>query len=326
MEGLRVTVPVTSLLTWDYRSASARLAALYEQGKQGQWNGSTDIDWSTQVDCDQPLPDNPAGLTAFLASPLGRYGGALWNTFQWEFQWWMVSQSIHGEQGALVATARLAEELPGIEAKLYAANQVGDEARHVEVFSRYAREKMPVATYDVTAPLLKLLQDTIGDSRWDMVALGMQIMIEALGMAIFRVASGNFHDPLIREITRRVARDEARHVAFGIIALGDAYRGLSASELRDREDFVLEAAALMRRRFLFEDVWDRMGIHRADGVAFAELSPAMIAYRRTVFVKVISALAHIGLMTPRVTEGFDRLELLGYASRRSLLKKPLSQS
>lgn len=315
---MRVSVRITPQLTWDYQLASPRLAALYEQGKLGQWNGSTDLDWSVQVDCDRPLPDNPAGLAAFLSSPIGRYGPALWDAFQWQFQWWMVSQSIHGEQGALVATARLAEELPGIEAKLYAANQVGDEARHVEVFSRYAREKMPEPQYEVTAPLLALLKDIIADSRWDMVALGMQIMIEALGMAIFRVASGNFHDPLIREITRRVARDEARHVTFGIIALEDAYRGLSGSELRDREDFVLEAAALMRRRFLFEDVWDRMGIRRDEGVAFAEFSPTMIAYRRTVFVKVISALDRIGLMTPRVTDGFGKLELLGYVSRRGL--------
>lgn len=309
---MRISVPVTSRLTWDYETSSPRLTALYEQGKQGQWNGSTDIDWSLQVDCDRPLPDNPAGLAAFLSSPLGRYGSTVWDAFQWQFQWWVVSQSVHGEQGALVATARLAEELPGIEAKLYAANQVGDEARHVEVFSRYAREKMPEPQYEVSPPLLALLEDIISDSRWDMVALGMQIMIEALAMAVFRVASGSFHDPLIREISRRVARDEARHVAFGVIALEDAYRGLSASELRDREDFVLAAAALMRRRFLFEDVWDRMGIRRDDGTAFAQCSPTMIAYRRTVFTKVIFALDRIGLMTPRVTDGLGQLDLLGY--------------
>ncbi len=322
MEGVRVSVPVTSRLTWDYEASSPRLASLYEQGKQGQWNGSTDIDWSVHVDHDRPLPDNPAGLAAFLSSPLGRYGRSVWDSYQWQFQWWMVSQSVHGEQGALVATARLAEEMPGIEAKLYAANQVGDEARHVEVFSRYAREKMPEPVYEVSAPLLALLEDIIEDSRWDMVALGMQIMIEALGMAIFRAASGNFHDPLIREITRRVARDEARHVTFGIIALEDAYRGLSANELRERQDFALEAAALMRRRFLFEDVWDRMGIRRDEGVAFAEHSHAMIAYRQTVFAKVVSALNHIGLMTPRVTEGFAQLGLLGYSSRRGLRSQP----
>lgn len=312
MEGLRVSVPVTASLTWDYEISSARLAALYEQGKLGQWNGTTDIDWSVQVDCGRPLPDHPAGLAAFLSSPLGRYGSAVWNAFQWQFQWWLVSQSVHGEQGALVATARLAEELPGIEAKLYAANQIGDEARHVEVFSRYAREKMPEPQYAVSPPLLALLSDIISDSRWDMVALGMQIMIEALAMAVFRVASSSFHDPLIREISRRVARDEARHVAFGVIALEDAYRGLSGGERRDREEFVLEAAALMRRRFLFEDVWDRMGIRRDDGRAFAECSPTMVAYRRTVFAKVISALDRIGLMTPRVTAGLGQLELLGY--------------
>ena len=253
-----------------------------------------------------------------MSSPLARYGRPLWSSFQWEFQWWMVSQSIHGEQGAVVATARLAEELPTIEAKLYAANQIGDEARHVEVFTRYAREKMPHAPYEVTAPLHDLLKDILGDSRWDMVALGMQIMIEALGMAIFRAASSTFHDDLIRDITRRVARDEARHVAFGIIALEEAYRDMTGPDLREREDFALQAAALMRRRFLFEDVWERMEISRADGMAFAESSPAMIAYRQTMFAKVIAALGRIGLMSPRVIAGFEKLDLLGYVARRGL--------
>jgi hypothetical protein len=322
MDDMRVTVPVSARLTWNYEVTSPRLAALYEQGKQGQWNAATDIDWSVEVDCGKPLPDN-ASLSSFLASPLGPYGRTLWNSFQWEFQWWMVSQSIHGEQGALVATARLAEEMPGIEAKLYAANQVGDEARHVEAFSRYAREKMPQAQYEVTPPLFSLLRDILGDSRWDMVALGMQIMIEALGMAIFRAASTSFHDSLIREITRRVARDEARHVAFGVIALSEAYRDITGSELREREEFVLDAASLLRRRFLFEDLWERMEVPLSDGVEFAQSSPEMIAYRRTVFAKVISALVQIGLMTPRVEEGFGKLDLLGYTGRRTLSRRRL---
>src|SRR5438552_15816272 len=53
-----------------------------------------------------------------------------------------VSQFLHGEQGALICTARIVETVPWIDAKYYASTQVVDEARHVEVFGRYLEEKL----------------------------------------------------------------------------------------------------------------------------------------------------------------------------------------
>ena len=48
---------------------------------------------------------------------------------------------MHGEQGALLCTAKIVETVPWIDAKYYAATQVMDEARHVEVFSRVPRHQ-----------------------------------------------------------------------------------------------------------------------------------------------------------------------------------------
>jgi hypothetical protein len=319
MQNLSVTASVNSILTWDYQSADPRLRSLYERARTGQWNADSDLDWATEVHFGSPLPDgSPFARASFEASPLGARGRSQWDTYRWEVQSWMVSQFLHGEQGALVVAARLVEAVPGIDAKYYAASQVADEARHVEVFSRYLREKVPAA-YPVNAALRHLLEDILRDSRWDVTALGMQIMVEALAMAAFRLANSTFHDELIREITRLVARDEARHVSFGVLSLENLYRELTEAERADREDLVLESANAMRRRFLLEDVWERMEVDAEEGMAYALNDELMITYRQTIFTKVVSALIRIGLMTDRVKAGLDALGLLAVAGRpRSL--------
>jgi hypothetical protein len=319
MQNLSVTASVNSILTWDYQSTDPRLRSLYERARTGQWNADSDLDWATEVHFGSPLPDgSPFARASFEASPLGARGRSQWDTYRWEVQSWMVSQFLHGEQGALVVAARLVEAVPGIDAKYYAASQVADEARHVEVFSRYLREKVPAA-YPVNAALRHLLEDILRDSRWDVTALGMQIMVEALAMAAFRLANSTFHDELIREITRLVARDEARHVSFGVLSLENLYRELTEAERADREDLVLESANAMRRRFLLEDVWERMEVDAEEGMAYALNDELMITYRQTIFTKVVSALVRIGLMTDRVKAGLDALGLLAVAGRpRSL--------
>jgi hypothetical protein len=313
---MKVTTLLDTRLTWDYSISGQRITALYERAKTAQWNASTDIDWSQEVPFGAPLPEESTfGRHTFESSPLASRGKTAWDMFRWEFQNWMVSQFLHGEQGALIGSARLAEAMPDIDAKLYAASQAGDEARHVEAFSRYAEENIPQA-YDISAPLASLIKDLLADSRWDITALGMQILIEALAMAAFRTANATFHDPLIKDITRLVARDEARHVSFGILALEKVYPEMTSYELRDREEFVLEAASLMRRRFLLEEVWERLDVPRDAGTEFAASNPVMIAYRQTIFAKVISALTHIGLMTDRTRAGLESLDLVGRAGSR----------
>ncbi len=317
MEPLRVSSVVHSRLTWDYEDRIPRVRALYERGKAAQWNAASDIDWSIPVGFGQELPDDSAmGLDAFARSPLAARGRRAWDDFRWQFQAYMVSQFLHGEQGALVATARLVEQLPDVDSKFFAAGQVADEARHVEAFSRYLAEHIS-DPYPIAGALAGLLTDLLTDKRWDITALGMQIMVEALAMAAFRMAHATFHDPLIKKITELVARDEARHVSFGILALQGIYREMTDAERAEREEFVLEAAAGLRQRFLLGDVWERMEVPADEGREFALTNDMMTAYRKTVFAKVVSSLGHIGLATPVVLHGLDQLGLLGHVPRRA---------
>jgi hypothetical protein len=315
-DGLRVLTPVDAHLTWRYDDRERSLSALYERGKQNQWNATTDLDWSIDVQFGRPLhEDSEFALAAFDGSHLASYRPGLWDTFRWEFQAWMVSQFLHGEQGALVAAARLVEVVPEIDAKCCAASQVGDEARHIEAFARYLREKVPTP-YPISPSLRALVGDALADSRWDITVLGMQIMVEALAMAAFRLADKTFHDALIRDICRLVARDEARHVSFGILSLKTFYGEITTSERAERETFVLEAAHLMSRRFLMADVWERIGVDHDEGTSFARTNELMIRYRQTIFAKVVSSLGQIGLMTPRVRNGLAALDLLGIPAVR----------
>ncbi|MEU6217661.1 ferritin-like domain-containing protein [Streptomyces sp. NPDC047022] len=327
MQDLDVQARVRTRLSWDYSTGSGRLRTLTRRAHDGQWDAERDIDWTAPVPFGAPLPDGSAFARAsFEASPMAERGRAGWDDFRWQLQAWLVSQFLHGEQAALAVAARLVESLPTVEAKLCAATQVTDEARHVEVFARYLREHVP-DPYPVNADLRALLEDVLRDSRWDMTALGMQIMVEALAMAAFRLAGSSFHDPLIRRISDLVARDEARHVSLGVVSLEEVYRELSSRELADREELVLEAAALMRRRFLLADVWERLDVDRTAGLAYAAGDPAMVMYRQTVFARVVSALVHIGLMSERVRQGLADLDLLSYGTvPRRLSRRPSGRS
>jgi hypothetical protein len=298
---------VTSWFTWDYAQKDSKILELYERAKTAQWSATTDIDWSVPIEFGAPLPEAAAGhaLQAHGNSPVP---DSEWNRFRWEYHAWMTSQFLHGEQGALLATARLVETVPDLEAKFYAASQVADEARHTEAYGLYLHRLGQ--WYPINEQLRTMLQHIITESRWDVVFLGMQIIIEGIGIALFRLGTATAYDPAIRQITALVAKDESRHVAFGIQALDGYYQGLTSRELADREEFIMEAVLLVCRRFRLEEVWDRVGVDVGEGVHYATTDPAMIEFRKLMFSRIVSALQRLGLFTPRLRAHFEDLSLL----------------
>ncbi len=256
-----------AIFTWDYeKGARPALNKLYEKAKGAQWNGETDLPWDTDVD--------PEKLTATLfgtepnwemvgmrveGTPMQSWGSKEWLEMHTEMQNWSLSQFMHGEQGALICTAKIVETVPWIDAKYYAATQVVDEARHVEVFAKYLDTKL-TGHYQLNTHLGLLLDDIISDSRWDMTYLGMQIMVEGLALAAFGTMHMITPDPLLKQLLRYVMSDEARHVAFGVLSLKEYYEGLTEAELFERQQFAFEAALRMRDRLLNQEVWERMGV------------------------------------------------------------------
>src|SRR5207302_1949945 len=195
--------------------------------------------------------------------------------------------------------------------KFYGATQVMDEARHVEVYSRYLREKL-TGSYPVNRHLKTLLDQILTDSRWDMKYLGMQIMVEGLAMAAFGYMHKMCQEPLLTELTHYVMRDESRHVAFGVLSLSDFYHDLPARELREREEFLYEGCRLMRDRLLMEDVWEVMGWPVDEVREIVLQSPQMKLFRQMLFSKVVPNVKRLGLLSPYVRERFAELDILQF--------------
>ncbi len=297
-----------AIFTWDYERSRPALGKLYEKAKSSQWNGDTDLPWETEVDPERDIATSPmtptvAGL-ASVGIDLSGTALASWDDVQWrawavQRQNWTLSQFLHGEQGALVCTAKIVETVPWIDAKYYAATQVMDEARHVEVFARYLDTKLE-GHYPINHHLELLLDDIIDDSRWDMTYLGMQIMVEGLALAAFGMAHQTTQDPLLKQLLRYVMSDEARHVAFGVLSLKEFYAELSSAELLDRQEFAFEAAVRMRDRFLQQEVWERMGVPVKDAIrVFKQDDPEIKnkdPFQQLLFSKIVPNCKKLGLL------------------------------
>ena len=284
--------------TWDYaKGERPSLTKLYEKAKTSQWNAETDIDWSIggQIDLARD-PSNPLNTLGYTDEGVfGRLSDEQRATMGHAGMAWTLSQFMHGEQGALVCTAKIVESVPWIDAKYYAATQVMDEARHVEVYSRYLREKLEWE-FPINVHLRDLLDAVVSDPRWDFTYLGMQIMVEGLALAAFGFQYQLSPDPLLKQITRYVMADEARHVAFGVLSLKEAYTQLSAAEIRERQEFCYDAALRKRDRVLSQEVWEAMDLPVKECSEIMLHNGMQIEFRKVLFSKIVPNLKKLGLL------------------------------
>jgi len=293
-----------AIFTWDYERTREGLGKLYERAKTSQWNGATDLDWSIDVDVEKVAIEMQIAIAQLRErlltlpnSPLKSWGEDQWTKLAIEAFNWRMSQFLHGEQGALICTAKIVETVPWIDAKYYASTQVMDEARHVEVFARYLDTKLE-GHYPVNPALQLLIDDIIADSRWDMTYMGMQIMIEGLALAAFGFMHAFTQEPLLKQLLRYVMSDEARHVAFGVLSLQEYYQGLGGKEIRERQEFAFEAALRMRDRLMMHAVWERCGIDRESitRMLFEVQKPGVNPFQAALFSKIVPNCKKLGLL------------------------------
>ena len=298
--------------TWEYEDERAKLLALYDKGKKQQWDAAERIDWSIDLD-----PENPQQLDD-RAIPI--FGSPLWDRLTKEErvklrrhqQAQSLSQFMHGEQGALMAAARIVQMVPDLDAKFYAATQVMDEARHVEAYARLLHEKLGIA-YPITPGLKSLLEVVLTDRRWDMTYLGMQVLIEGLALAAFQRIRDQAKNRLAASVNAYVMQDEARHVAFGRLALRDYYPQLSEGERDEREEFVVEACYHMRERFNQKELWENLGLPVKEAVEATMKSEQMAMFRKRLFSRIVPTVKDIGLWGPRVQKAFEDMGAIEFA-------------
>ncbi|MEV0627044.1 ferritin-like domain-containing protein [Nonomuraea wenchangensis] len=306
-----------SRFTWEYDDGRDRMLALYQKGKDKQWDSVKRIDWDLEVD-----PYNVLGIPD---ETIAIHGTPLWERMDERTRQevrrhgaaWQFSQFLHGEQGAMICSAKIVESVPDLDSKFYAATQTMDEARHAETYARFLQEKVGLA-YPINQHLKALLDSTLGDSRWDMPYLGMQVLIEGLALAAFGVMRDITTKPLPKQILAYVMQDEARHVAFGRMALRDYYRNLSESELREREDFVIEGCYLMRDRLRGEETWERLGLSPsevAEAMEATEHSEYLRLFRSLLFSRIVPCVKDIGLWSPRLRQAYADMGVLDMAGQ-----------
>lgn len=322
--------PLTGAYNWDYTVADNRIKKLYELGKELNWNGSIDLNWDYThpaderlVQADEELPHETLeayeNLTEEEKIEFDRHDAAE-----------LLSQFLHGEQGALLVASQLTSCAPTYNAKLYAASQTFDEARHVEVFNRYLQEKIGIH-YPINPALKTLLDKILTDERWDLKFIGMQIIIEGLALAAFQMLKTITKDPLLKQLLHYVVRDEARHVTFGINYLEDYIKTLSPEEIEDRAEFAYEACVISRERLINTKSEQKfLGMSAEEAREFQLNTATFDMFRNFLFSRVIPNLSRIGLLTDKVRPKFEALGLLEYEHAPddfecdwSELKKPL---
>jgi hypothetical protein len=318
-QGVPTEMPAShrAYFDWTYPHDSAEMADLYGRAKRGQWDGDS-LPWNTSVDPhDSTRPILPDDFLSFEKLPAK--GIHLNKREQGDLRHsvvsWMLSQFLHGEQGALFAAAQVTEAVQFFDGKLYGATQVMDEGRHVEVFHRYLETKMN-KLYQVNDNLFVIIDALMSDGRWDMKFLGMQIMVEGVALGAFSTLYRETQEPLLRALLKNVIQDEARHVHYGVVALREHItKELSERERREREDWAFEVALLMRNRFLAYEVYEEWFEHkmtRAEWRDFIQSSPGMERFRHLMFGRMVPNLREIGLLSSRIQPHYDRVGLSKY--------------
>ena len=326
--------PLTGSYNWDYTVAENRIKKLYELGKELNWNGSIDLDWSYTHPADEPL----LGVDGieFPHEQLDAYK-ALSEKEKIEFDRHetaeVLCQFLHGEQGALLVASQIASCAPTFNAKMYAASQTFDEARHVEVFNRYLQEKIGFH-YPINPSLKALLDKILTDERWDLKFIGMQIIIEGLALAAFTNMKLSARDPLLQTLLHYIIRDEARHVTFGINYLEDFVKTLSPEEIEERAEFAFEACVVSKDRLINTGAMTKfLKMSDEEARVFQLNNGGLDQFRSFLFSRVMPNLKRIGLLTDSVRPKYEELGILEYENAASdyeidwaEISKPLESS
>ncbi|WP_203292462.1 ferritin-like domain-containing protein [Maricaulis parjimensis] len=298
---------------FEYDEGRSTLMHLYQKGKDMQWDAVNRIDWTLELDFENPmqLPDEGIAL----------HGSPMWDKmtkkerieFRRHAQSWNISQFMQGEQAALICAAKIVESVPDLDAKFYAATQVMDEARHVEAYKNLMK-KFGVA-YPMTEPLRQLVDEALRDSRWDFTYLAMQVVIEGLALAAFGTIRDLAQNPLAKMVNAYVMEDEARHVAFGRLSLRDYYPHLTQAERDEREEFLVEACYHMRDRFQAREVYEVMGLPVEECIEWAENSEMNKLFRTLLFQRIVPVVKDIGLWGPKIQKAYADMGVLHYADQ-----------
>lgn len=299
---------------FDYDAKVEKVINLYDKAKIQQWDAARDIDWSIPVD-----PSNPqvgSRRSPYINMPFfKRLSKSQQETFTAHSTAQLLSQFLHGEQGALITAATVTHSTPDYDAKMYASTQTIDESRHVEVFLKYIDK---LAEVYPMAPWLKALIDaTVQSDRFEKAMIGMNMIVESLALGSFHNMYRDTTCPLLKSITYLVMRDESRHVAFGNVYLGKVIPEMHQDDREDLAQFAYDAIKVMiegtsqadpnfvkvLEKSGIDPVDFRKGIEEAREAGITQEVPEGNLYLLRDLM--MPAIARVGLITERTRAMFD---------------------
>jgi hypothetical protein len=304
---LDVDAPMDLHWTWNYGNEVEELRALYERGKKGQWNAELDVDWSAPFPLEEWfLPRENLLVLPTVLTLLGADEETCKAAALDEFAF-TLSQLLHGEQAALQLCGQLTNACPSMDAKFYAASQVADEARHVEVIAKFLQRKVGTI-YPIGATLKVLLDKLLQAPTWKTKTLGMQTLFEGMAVGIFDLLQKGSSNALLSDIVRRVKQDEARHAAFGILTMRRTVQDASEEEMAEMEDFafsILETLNANQQLDMLNLLAPKYGLDPQNVVQMGLSLPDWAKINSELFMHtVIPNLARLGLITARTEERY----------------------
>lgn len=316
-----------TLFQHEYPVEHPELRRLYENAKRDQWNVSRDVDWTRSVDLDEGV----------LADELiDIYGTPYWDRLSKRdraelnrrFTAWRMSLLLHGEHGAMLVCSQLVETVQGTDAKFFQATQVVDEARHNEVLNRYMAEKLGGLYYPLAGNVRELFDTLLGDSRWTVKTIGLQLVAETFAVALFKMLGETAKDSLFRDICRLILQDESRHMGFGMLSLPSVIATLSEKERIELEEFTHWALVRTLTGLFAGEVYRDMGFSEADIKAIQTMRRGRAAstdnivfrttFKRDLHTTVLQNLARVGLLSDRIA---PKLESLGFSVPATALSR-----
>ena len=312
--------PMDIAWTFKYALSADKVEDLYKRAKQNQWDADALLPWDTPVDPSKPLINDRSDI--YHRMPFfAKLSKSQRETFTAHSTAQLLSQFLHGEQGALMTAACVTHSVPDATAKLYAATQTMDEARHVEVYARYCDK---IAMVYPMSPWLKALIDaTLKSDRYEKVMIGMNMIVEGLALGAFNNMYRTTQCELLKKITFNVMRDESRHVSFGHVYLGPVIAKLDEAEREDLAEFAFQAVSILINAGTSNTIANRVdpgfmevlansniepddffrGLKEADDAGITQELPA--GQIHSVKDLMMPALARVGLITPTVRRKYE---------------------
>ena len=326
-----VGTALRAIYNWSYEPELDALRTLYANALERQWIAVRDLDWQRGV-------DRAAFSETFSLGGLPVARTQYWKSLPADTRWeiarrsacFLLSNFLHGEQGALMVAGQLVSAVPHMDGKFYAATQTLDEARHVEVFAAYIRKLEEV--HEISPGLKDLLDSVLAAEDWRFKAVGMQVVAEGLALYAFRDMRNQTREPLLQRLLTYVARDEARHTGYGIKYLSAVVPQLSDSERAALEDFAFESARLLIDSRAGLSMRDQvLGIWKSAGIDPIEAMQKLAAERDVVAAAlaksggrlgpvsgfVIPTLRAIGLYSDRIRAHFVEMFEANIATPRA---------